>query len=232
MASIQPTSPIKTRFSTIVEHFRDDYKSKIGDWVCGYSALITVLGYIGEECVNTEVNKNKRHLDIGCGKGALCHLLSKQLQVGKVVGVDVVEKAICESRTRYCVTSQSSHITPIEFEFDVPLEFQLIERCKPLPFKQDTFDNVSACFVISGMSSRQKQIDFLKDAWDVLRDGGKLVILVNNPISYGTQFTSILLQGPNDIEEPDMWGPGCETKATFSQDGMPYLVCNDRWWPR
>lgn len=241
---LMAASPVQTRFSNIVDTFRDDIESKIGDWTCGYSALISVLGYIGEDCINIQENKNKTHLDIGSGKGALCHLLSKHLKVGKVVGVDVVEKAIIESKNKYCLALQLPPLIldgPIQTtdsfnndDDDLILEFELIERGKPFPVivEQLLYDNISACFVISGLSTKQTQIDFLLNACNVLKDGGQLVILVNNPDTYGQQFTSIFLQGPNDIEESTIWEPGCKTKAIFSQDGVPYLTCNDRYWPR
>ena len=148
----RPSSPKATRFTAIMPAFEDDYRSKLGDWTCGYTSLLLSLGYVVPErveCspsipaaagaalfttgttesttassaaasavdpsaaekkepttklsnetqslhptlkVNDSRNASMRHLDVGCGKGALCAVLQKRFNVGRVVGVNRCHK--------------------------------------------------------------------------------------------------------------------------------------------
>jgi hypothetical protein len=115
----RPSSPKATRFTAIVSEFEDDFKSKLGDWACGYTSLLLALGYVAPApaaadapaaaadgnleassapmapislaapglAVDRSVNGGVRHLDVGCGKGALCAVLHTRLGVGRVAGV-------------------------------------------------------------------------------------------------------------------------------------------------
>ena len=96
-------SPKATRFTAIVSSFQDDIASKLGDWCCGYSSLLLDLGFLEPGGGIAARNSDLRHLDVGCGKGALCFQLHRTLGLGRVVGADVVAGAIDECRRRYVV---------------------------------------------------------------------------------------------------------------------------------
>ena len=111
--------------------------------------------------------------------------------------------------------------------------------------------------MLSGLSSRAAQINFLRKIARTLVPGGGLCILVrswlvnypvsgvvlmsltlrgpqvNNPDTYGTRFTSVHLAGPDDDAGDEEWEPGRVCKATFfDPDGHRIFACNDKWWPR
>mmetsp|Transcript_29772 Transcript_29772/g.50172 ORF Transcript_29772/g.50172 Transcript_29772/m.50172 type:complete len:397 (+) Transcript_29772:139-1329(+) len=235
-----------TRFTAVAESFQDDVNSKLGDWVCGYASMFGALGFVpkasGSGSPGCTVDlPSTRHLDIGCGKGALCNVLSKAVGVGAVVGVDVCQPVVAEARLRYCAQengdsssgdgrSSSRHETPGASPCSIA--FRVVKRSGGFgEIDGGLFDSASACYVLSGLRSREQQLDFLRNAGRMLKPGGKLAVLVNNPDTCGTRFTSIQLRG--ERFECRGFETGQRVRAHFFwRSGEEYFQCNDRWWPR
>lgn len=240
----------RKRFSQIVAHFRDDVQSKWGDWVCGYTPLVTSLGF-----AHGARNSERVHLELGSGHGALACALKFRFGLGKVVGCDVEPQAVQESTRRAEAMSKVLGLAP-------PL-FHLIGRGEELPFPSETFTSASCCFVLSGaVGTPEAQLSFLRNVAAVLRPGGTFAFCVNNPATVGTRFTSLRLElsasrqkaanpnNPNPPAQEEREGQGTEeggsssgehdklktgqkmTAVFYDTSGEPYLRCNDKWWPR
>jgi len=218
-----PPSPKATRFQHVVAGFQDDYQSKQGDWMCGYTVLLTSMGYLDSvDAAAAPRNSALRHLDIGCGKGALCFKLATRLGVGTVVGCDVLEAAVSECQARYgslppeiCLDATVEATTDATLP---PLSFVLIGRTdKELPFAPGSFERVSACFVLSGLPSRAGQLRFLRKAGAVMAPGGILSILVSvvpsilhmmlpksraQPCTACSLFARLIIQTPTGLALP------------------------------
>jgi phosphoethanolamine N-methyltransferase len=98
-----------------------------------------------------------RVLDIGCGVGGVDILLVREYQAAHVVGIDIEEPVLKQSRQRAAREGLSEHIT-----------YRLVEP-GPLPFADESFDVV---FSKDSMIHIPDKAALFKDAFRVLRPGG------------------------------------------------------------
>jgi len=107
-----------------------------------------------------EIENNTNLLDIGTGSGKMLEILFSEKNV-KCVGTDTNSDMLEEARIKLKDTNVKLHLTP-------PGEV--------LPFEQNTFDYISICSVLFHL--KKEDIDsMLKDCIQLLKDGGKIVIL-------------------------------------------------------
>jgi ubiquinone/menaquinone biosynthesis C-methylase UbiE len=97
------------------------------------------------------------HLDFGCHKGAFLSAL-KDKGIGRLVGVDVSEKAVNEGQQLF-----------------PELEIIKIHEATALPFNEGTFDSVTILDVLEHVYDQVKPLAELNR---VLKDGGRLVVTV------------------------------------------------------
>ncbi len=96
--------------------------------------------------------EGKKVLDIGCGTGRVCGYLKSY--GAKVTGTDISEKMLMEARKKH---------RDIEF---------VRADANNLPFKDNTFDAVTAMFLIVHMKD---PLLFFREAYRVLKEGGVFI---------------------------------------------------------
>ncbi len=97
------------------------------------------------------------HLDFGCHDGVFLNKL-KLKKTGRLVGVDVSEKAVEEGRQRF-----------------PELEIMKVNEASTLPFNNATFGSVTVLEVLEHVYN---QTELLADLNRILIDGGKLIVTV------------------------------------------------------
>jgi ubiquinone/menaquinone biosynthesis C-methylase UbiE len=105
--------------------------------------------------------KDKSCLDLGCGVGGACVLMSKEYQPGRVVGVDTELKQLHQAK----LMSKHENLKNIEFK--------QITADTRLPFAECSFDLVITKDVICHVEYKTK---LFKDVLRILRPGGMFVI--------------------------------------------------------
>lgn len=107
--------------------------------------------------------RNRHILDAGCGHGPLAGALIER--GARVTGFDSSEAMIGLAKQRP----------------DEEAELQVADLGQPLPFDDDTFDDVVASLVFHYLPDWQAA---LRELRRVLRPGGRLIMSVNHPILY------------------------------------------------
>lgn len=103
-------------------------------------------------------------LDAGCGEGYLSRILAHW--GGNVTGIDISPRLIEIARSK---------------DQEGKIAYQVADLCKLLPDYQERFDLVASYFVLNDVYDYQ---GFLKTLADITRQGGRLVVFMNNPYSY------------------------------------------------
>lgn len=107
--------------------------------------------------------RNRHILDAGCGHGPLAGALIER--GARVTGFDSSEAMIGLAKQR----------------LGEEAELQVADLGQPLPFDDDTFDDVVASLVFHYLPDWQAA---LRELRRVLRPGGRLIMSVNHPILY------------------------------------------------
>ena len=97
-------------------------------------------------------------LDVGTGPGKFLELIKQQLSL-ECVGSDISESMLKEARNRQSIKG---------------VKLVKLEKNKPLPFPDFSFDAVSFCSVLFLLKDSQQLLD---DSIRILRPGGKIVVL-------------------------------------------------------
>jgi len=101
--------------------------------------------------------KTDKILDIGCGTGRVTRLISKKAK--KVIGIDFSNEMIEIAKEK------SKDIKNIEY--------QKVDITKKLPFKNNSFDKITAILVINHIKNANQ---LFKEIHRVLKKGGTLLI--------------------------------------------------------
>jgi SAM-dependent methyltransferase len=152
--------------------------------------------------------RNLDVLDAGCGEGYLSRILARQ--DATVTGIDFSPKLIEAAR-------QHSHLDELSVSFDVG-------SVDDLPYEADTFDLVTCNHVMNDLRDPSRSIsEFAR----VLRQGGRLIILMLHPCFYNRhaerdQATNGLLASSyfevRNIEQ------------NFEVDGLTSPATNTAWF--
>jgi len=107
-----------------------------------------------------EIEYSSSLLDIGTGSGKMLEILSIEKNV-KGIGTDTNEDMLKEGKEKLLHTNAKLYLIPPGEE---------------LPFEKGSFDYVTMCSVLFHL--KEKEIDdMLKDSLQVLKVGGKIIIL-------------------------------------------------------
>ena len=107
-----------------------------------------------------EIEYSSSLLDIGTGSGKMLEILSVEKNV-KGIGTDTNEDMLKEGKEKLLHTNAKLYLIPPGEE---------------LPFEKGSFDYVTMCSVLFHL--KEKEIDdMLKDSLQVLKVGGKIIIL-------------------------------------------------------
>lgn len=144
-----------TRGSTL------DWLAPYYDWVCRTAGIDRK--FHARTIRHAKLQRGERVLDIGCGTGVLTRLAADAVGPdGAVLGVDPAPDMIRLAR-----------IAGRDARSDARFELAAIEH---IPAAPETFDAVLLSFVIHCLPSDLKRTG-LKEAWRVLRPGGRLVMV-------------------------------------------------------
>lgn len=134
----------------------------------GYSDQEIKLGMganLGLGCGNPvaigKIKEGDTVLDLGCGAGFDCFLVSKKVgKGGKVIGVDMTEEMIKKAR----LNAEKINVRNVEF---------VLAEIEKLPVKDNSVDVIITNCVINLTPNKTKTF---KEAYRVLRKGGKMYI--------------------------------------------------------
>jgi len=170
-------------------------------------------------------NGSRRLLDYGCGKGAVANVLAGVMGVGHVHGVDVNAVCLHDAASAAAAAALAQKVSfsllPSGLVVHPPHHHPIDgaaspSATQPPPLARDEFDGAMCNFVISHLKTRAEQLHILQNMWAALQPGAPLVVLVNNPATYGTRFSSLQVRerdrgrvdGPN-TPLPAVIQPGC-----------------------
>jgi ubiquinone/menaquinone biosynthesis C-methylase UbiE len=126
---------------------------------------------------NIEIDKQPRILDIGCGPGEWTLEMARRFPGGEIIGIDISELMI--SYARYMAESQDlSNVT-----------FYVKDARQALDFPDNTFDLISARFIIGFMSTAIWP-KLLYECFRLLHPGG--IFCNSEPESLGTTTSPAL----------------------------------------
>lgn len=144
-------------------------------------AILNVNKFVAQQ---VKVKDGDMILDAGCGIGGTAFWLARNFGI-KVVGITASEKQVATAKK-----------LAKKYGLEDKTEFHLMDFTKTT-FKNDTFDIV---FAIESACYAKDKIDFLKEAYRVLKKGGRLVVvdgfLENHPTTQkDMQFLNDYYQG-------------------------------------
>ncbi|MCK5076104.1 MAG: methyltransferase domain-containing protein [Calditrichia bacterium] len=132
-----------------------------GFWDKHIKNLPQALEYENEVLVQiAKINKNDNLLDAGCGVGGSSIYLAKNIEC-KVTGITLSKKQVNEARN-----NAEKH------QVENLAKFEIMDFTKTA-FKEKNFDVVWAIESVCYASSKE---DFLKEAFRILKPGGRLII--------------------------------------------------------
>ncbi|MCM2534778.1 class I SAM-dependent methyltransferase [Neobacillus pocheonensis] len=117
------------------------------------------------------LNQSSYFLDLGCGRGAIFYLIIKKL--GKSVrgtGIDLWRK-VDQSGNDLSIAEENAEIEGVNNQVEL-----ITGDIRKLPFKDNSFDFVTSNLAIHNIKLKSDREKALKEAYRVLKSGGKLII--------------------------------------------------------
>lgn len=160
--------------------------------------------YYGCGLIAPQILKNMHILDLGCGSGRDCYVLSQWVgENGKIVGVDMTEEQLAVA-----LKHEAYHAEKFGYaQKNTRFELGYIEKLDELKLPENSFDIIVSNCVIN-LSPDKEAV--LREAYRLLKPGGELyfsdvyankrvpVELVNDPVLYGECLSGALYW--NDFE--------------------------------
>ncbi|WP_411733667.1 class I SAM-dependent methyltransferase [Paeniglutamicibacter sp.] len=145
--------PQETNYDTFAEAYAIENETSLLNGFYERPAMLELAGDV----------RSRRILDAGCGSGPLSKALGDRGAV--VTGFDSSEAMIGLARER----------------LGVEAELLVADLGGPLPFADDTFDDVAASLVFHYL---EDWVGPLEEMRRILRPGGRVIMSVNHPILY------------------------------------------------
>ena len=113
--------------------------------------------------MHTGLSEGMKALDVAGGTGDLAESLAKQVgKTGSVILSDINPSMLSEGRSKLLDKGSFNNINLIQ------------SNAESLPFKNNTFDCVTIAFGLRNVTNKDKA---LKSMFDVIKPGGKLLVL-------------------------------------------------------
>ena len=113
---------------------------------------------------------DERVLDMGCGRGAVLNAVAKRLTTGRATGIDLWSTHDQSGNSRD-VTLQNASLEGVRDRIDIETG-----DMRSLPFADRSFDLVVSSLAIHNIRSNEARIEAVREAWRVLKPGGRIAI--------------------------------------------------------
>jgi arsenite methyltransferase len=113
---------------------------------------------------------DERVLDMGCGRGAVLTTVARRLTTGRVIGVDLWSTQD-QSGNAPAVTLTNAVKEGVRQRVAI-----MTGDMRALPFPDATFDVVVSSLAIHNIASSADRVAAVREAWRVLKPGGRLAI--------------------------------------------------------
>jgi ubiquinone/menaquinone biosynthesis C-methylase UbiE len=114
---------------------------------------------------------DERVLDMGCGRGAVLTAVAKRLTTGRVTGVDLWSTTD-QSGNSPDVTLRNASLEGVRDRVEIETG-----DMRSMPFADQSFDLVVSSLAIHNIRSNPARIDAVREAWRVLKPGGRIAIM-------------------------------------------------------
>lgn len=126
---------------------------------------------------------DERVLDMGCGRGAVLTAVAARLTSGRVIGIDLWSTRDQSGNARE-VTLRNASLEGVADRVGVETG-----DMRALPFPDASFDLVVSSLAIHNIPSAVERAQAVKEAWRVLKPGGRLADAWQSPTSARHRIT-------------------------------------------
>jgi cyclopropane fatty-acyl-phospholipid synthase-like methyltransferase len=113
---------------------------------------------------------DERVLDMGCGRGAVLVAVAKRLSTGRVCGIDLWSTHD-QSGNAKDVTLRNASLEGVQDRIEVETG-----DMRSLPFPDASFDVLVSSLAIHNIRTNAARAQAIREAWRVLKPGGRLAI--------------------------------------------------------
>lgn len=117
-----------------------------------------------------DIKGDEQVLDVGCGRGLYLVEIAKELNTGKVVGIDIWSNDLSKNSKK--ATMANAKLENVSKKVKV----KTADMTK-IPFEDESFDLIISSFAINNILDENKRKDALVDMIRILKQSGKICII-------------------------------------------------------